>query len=482
MSKPSYVCVTCGEDFTRKTSAERHKANPNIHSNGNCDIVRFIEYVIGIAKGTYQEPAMLSPRLSSIRSKKKNEFFEGNKNVGEDSKVSTFPDLSKNSQLCGNELDKRISALSSIKEEEKHEEAIDYCLRVASRTLELKSLFGVGQDSSLISSQNGPQNNEDYNESAKSTFLDGAMANARKLVKLQGIMRELYKGGSPLAPYANALRANSGSETDEFTLKDIFGFSATECRNCVSFEIVPQHFDTADKDGFRLVPHKCREQAVLTHNLYQNMFYQNRKDMIVTSKKLIEFWTGRNVGMYAIDISNHTGESLVIEHAESYPKLIRVPIRFDAAIYLDVEMKAHEDKEKENKHWFHKVVGKKQIIPLKRSDLVRFLIKTNGSSYGIFRIPQTVNNCNAEHARCSPQSKMYFIYLARYQNITSTMVDDDNYCNHDYNCDASLMEEERQNDELKENKLNIIGQPRTGNLLIAILLAMYLTRIFILRT
>jgi hypothetical protein len=42
------------------------------------------------------------------------------------------------------------------------------------------------------------------------------------------------------------------------------------------------------------------------------------------------------------------------------------------------------------------------------------------------------------------------------------------------------MEEERRNDEPKENKLNIIGQPRTGNLLIAILLAMYLTRIFIL--
>jgi hypothetical protein len=486
MSKPSYVCVTCGEDFTRKTSAERHKANPNIHSNGNCNIVRFIEYVIGIAKGTYQEPAMLSPRLSSIRSKKKNKFFEGNKNVGEDSKVSTFPDLSKNSQLCGNELDKRISTLSSIKEEEKHEEGIDYCLRVASRTLVLKSLLeklsGVGQGSPLISSQNGPQNNEDYNESAKSTFMDGAIANARKLVKLQGIMRELYKGGLPLAPYANALPANSGSDTDEFTLnmKDIFGFSAKECRNCVSFEIVPQHFDTADKDGFHRVPHKCREQVVLTHNLYQNMLYQNRKDMIVSSKKLIEFWTGRNVGMYAIDISNHTGESLVIKHPESYTKLIRVPTKLDTAIYLDVEREAHEDEEKENRHRFHKVVGKKQIIPLKRSDLVRFLVKTNGSSYGIFRIPQTVNNCNAEHVRCSPQNKMYFIYLARYENITSRIVYDDCYCNHDYDCDASPMEEERQNDELKENKLNIIGQPRTSNLLIAILLAMYLTRIFIL--
>jgi hypothetical protein len=202
--------------------------------------------------------------------------------------------------------------------------------------------------------------------------------------------------------------------------------------------------------------------------------------MIVSSKKLIEFWSGRNVGMYAVDISNHTGESLVIKNPESYPKLIRVPTELNTAIYLDVEGEDHEDEEKENKHWFHRVVGKKQIIPLKRSDLVRFLVKTNGSSYGIFMIPQTVNNCNAEHARCSPQNKMYFIYLARYQNMTSRIDYDDCYRNHGYDCDESLMEEERQNDELKENKLNIIGQPRTGNLLIAILLAMYLIRIFIL--
>jgi hypothetical protein len=481
MSKPSYVCVTCGEDFTRKTSAERHKANPNIHSNGNCNIVRFIEYVIGIAKGTYQEPSMRPPRLSSIRSKEKNKFFEGNKNVAEDNKVSTFPDLRKNLPFCGNELDKRISTSSSIQEEKKHEEGIDYCLRVASRTLELRGLleelWGVGQRSPLISSQNGDRNNEDYNESTKSTFLDGAIANVRKLVKLQGIMRELYKGGSLWAPAANAYCANSDSETDGFMLntKDIFGFSANECRNCVSFEIIPQYFDTADKDGFHRVPHKCREG--LTHNSY--VLYQNRKDMIISSKKLIEFWTERNVGMYAIDISNLTGESLVIKHPESDTKLIRVPATFDAAIYLDVEREDNEDEE--CKHWFHNVVGKKHIIPLKRNELVRFLVKTKGSSYGTFRIPQTINNSNAEHVRCYPQSKMYFIYLARYQNITSRMVDDDYYCDHDYNCDASLMEEEQQNDELKENKLNIIEQPRTGNLLIAILLAMYLTRIFILR-
>lgn len=468
MSKPSFICVTCGEDFTRKTSAKRHKANPNIHDNGNCTIVRFIEYVVGIAKGIYEEPSMLPPRLSSKRNKKrKNKIFEGN--IGEDSKISTFPDLSKNPQICGNQLDKRISTSSSIKEEKKHEEVIDYYLRVASSTLEFKSLLEElsesGQGPPLASSQNGHQNNEDYYyESTKSTFLDGAIADARKLVKLQDIMRELYKGGSPWAPAAaNTLCANPGfGQTDNFmpNRKDIFGFSAKECRNCVSFEIVPQYFDTADKDGFHQVPHKCREQeVVLTHNLHQN-----RKDMIKSSKKLIEFWTERNVGMYAIDISNHTGESLEIKHPESDTKLIRVPARFDAAIYLDVEREAHEDEEKESKHWFHKVVGKNQIIPLKRSDLVRFLVKTNGSSYGIFRIPQTVNNCNAEHVGYSPQSKIYFIYLARYQNIPSRMVDDNYYyCDHDYDSNASLMEEERQNDELKENKLNIIGQPRTAN-------------------
>ena len=147
----------------------------------------------------------------------------------------------------------------------------------------------------------------------------------------------------------------------------------------------------------------------------------------------------------------------MIKHPEFDTKLIRVPARFDAAIYLDVEREAYEDEEKERKYWFYKGVGKKQIIPLKRNDLVRFLIKTNRSSYGIFRIPQTVNNCNAEHVRCSPQSKIYIIYLARYQNITSRTVDDDYYCDHDYGSDASLMEDERQNDELKENELNIIG-------------------------
>jgi hypothetical protein len=486
MSKPSYICVTCGEDFTRKTSAERHKANTNIHSNSNCNIVRFVEYVIGIANGTYKEPSMLPPRLSSIRSRRKNRIVGGNKNIVEGSKVSTFPDLSKNAQSWVNEPDKRISNSNSIEGEKKHEEgALDYCIRIASRTLELRNLqeelSGGGQRSPLASSQFGRQNEEDYKESAKPTFMDGAINNARKLVKLQRIMRELYNRRSTCFPAVNALCVNPGFETDAFMLdrREIFGFSAKECRDCISFEIVPQHFDTAENEGFHQVPHKCRQRVMLTRNLYQNIvyqncLYQNRKNMIVSSKELIELWTERNVGMCAIDVTNLTVESLVIKHPESDAKLIKAPVKVDAPIYLDVESEAHEDEEKESNHWFHKVVGKNQIVPLKRSDLVKFLIKTNGSSYGIFKVIQTVNSFNAEHVRSARQSKIYFIYLVKNGNITSKMDGDDNYyCNHD--SDAALMVEEQQNDERNEDKLNIVQQPRNGKILIAIVLAMYIT-------
>jgi hypothetical protein len=60
MSKPLFACVTCGEDFTRRTSAERH--NRNVH-NGHCLIVRYVEYLAGLASRLYRPP-ITQPRLS----------------------------------------------------------------------------------------------------------------------------------------------------------------------------------------------------------------------------------------------------------------------------------------------------------------------------------------------------------------------------------------------------------------------------------
>ena len=50
MGRPTYVCATCSEHFTRKYSGQRH--NFNIHA-GRSEIVPFIEYMAGRSSGMY---------------------------------------------------------------------------------------------------------------------------------------------------------------------------------------------------------------------------------------------------------------------------------------------------------------------------------------------------------------------------------------------------------------------------------------------
>jgi hypothetical protein len=59
MGRPMYVCSTCGEHFTRNTSAKRH--NFNIHSNAGY-IVTWAEYVAGKSTNRYQATSTHSPR------------------------------------------------------------------------------------------------------------------------------------------------------------------------------------------------------------------------------------------------------------------------------------------------------------------------------------------------------------------------------------------------------------------------------------
>ncbi|MGC1929529.1 MAG: hypothetical protein WA667_11180 [Candidatus Nitrosopolaris sp.] len=50
MGRPTYVCATCSEHFTRKYSGKRH--NFSIHS-GRSEIVPYIEYMAGRSSGRY---------------------------------------------------------------------------------------------------------------------------------------------------------------------------------------------------------------------------------------------------------------------------------------------------------------------------------------------------------------------------------------------------------------------------------------------
>jgi hypothetical protein len=66
ISRHRWVCVICGEGFTRRSSANRH--NQNLHF-GNSTIVRPFEYVIGRLNGKFPESkdALLFRRNSNNR-------------------------------------------------------------------------------------------------------------------------------------------------------------------------------------------------------------------------------------------------------------------------------------------------------------------------------------------------------------------------------------------------------------------------------
>jgi len=92
--------VVCGEDFTRNSSAKRHKG---IVHQGNCLIVRYIEYVAGRASGLYPEPRT-PPRMS--RKRKIIKFQQGNNDNNTQLQHSTplFPisDSIADEVWCGN--------------------------------------------------------------------------------------------------------------------------------------------------------------------------------------------------------------------------------------------------------------------------------------------------------------------------------------------------------------------------------------------
>jgi hypothetical protein len=62
--KPSYVFVTCGQDFTREHGAKRH--NGNIHA-GTAEIVTFFEYLVGRSSGKYLASDPAAYRLKTRR-------------------------------------------------------------------------------------------------------------------------------------------------------------------------------------------------------------------------------------------------------------------------------------------------------------------------------------------------------------------------------------------------------------------------------
>ena len=107
MSKINYVCATCGQDFTRRCSANRH--NNHFHF-GDGIIVRTLEYIIGRINGQFLPPPNNNNDLSTriIRkwwhNKHNSSPFTGNNNGlrgRNDGRFTTIPDQKGDIFSCG---------------------------------------------------------------------------------------------------------------------------------------------------------------------------------------------------------------------------------------------------------------------------------------------------------------------------------------------------------------------------------------------
>jgi hypothetical protein len=117
MSKVNYVCATCGQDFTRRCSGNRH--NNHFHF-GNGIIVRLLEYIIGRINGRFPPPLPANNNNNNLSARiirkwwhnnyNSSNLFTGRNNYnnnglrggsGYDGGFTTVPDQIGNALGCG---------------------------------------------------------------------------------------------------------------------------------------------------------------------------------------------------------------------------------------------------------------------------------------------------------------------------------------------------------------------------------------------
>lgn len=90
----NYVCASCSQTFTRKSSGERHRKNNNL---GSAAIVRFMDYLIGRLEGRYQtgDPSLHRQRKNQPNSSFSLVNYKNAKIANQISKsrFTIFPDL-----------------------------------------------------------------------------------------------------------------------------------------------------------------------------------------------------------------------------------------------------------------------------------------------------------------------------------------------------------------------------------------------------
>jgi hypothetical protein len=218
-SEPLFACVLCGEDFTRNSSAKRHRKI--VHYS---PIVRYNEYIAGRASGTYPKP-IAPPRMS-----RKSKFvrFEGEDMLKHYPSFITT-DSSTDDILCTN--------------------------------TDMNNNIGVVSDNSQpIGGVSGK----------KVEVIDEAINDARRIVEFKDLCARLSSYTQPLIQNVMPFERFQFNDTLEniqsltiATSRQPFGFRIYNCDRCLESPIIPVFYPDMGQ-GTNQFMHKCR----LLHNGY----------------------------------------------------------------------------------------------------------------------------------------------------------------------------------------------------------------------
>jgi hypothetical protein len=410
MSKPLFVCMKCGQDFTREYGARRHN---RIHHLGRSPVVGYTEYIIGRSGGTIPPPTEIPPRLFAIRKRKGKMMKNGLAYIKTKSPFTVYPDSTSDNPISH----KDVLSPDVLDTQPKKYDLLDETIAMFSEAVQLKNLQRLsGKDS--IPPAYSPENNASFSseirgltrhfsdfhsQTSESSFLADIISNAKRLAILRCLVEKLrYEGPTfhnfslppppdlrphlvgTLSPAESFPDRMSAPETIAQKTEDIFGFSGIACDHCLSFEFVAHCFNNPGRDG-SVIPtkHTCEKassQQLFNKNESKNRIHQIRQNMLLSLAAATRTWTEDKTSVRALKLSTpadgQKSEILTIKHPSSPDKSVKIPLRSVSNIDLIIG--------REN-HWVYRAIKEQQTL-LRRYEMEDFLLRTHVSTFAIFRV------------------------------------------------------------------------------------------------
>jgi hypothetical protein len=407
MSKPLFVCMKCGQDFTREYGARRHN---RIHHLGRSLVVGYTEYIIGRSGGTIPPPTEIPPRLLAIRKRKGKMMKNGLAYIKTKSPFTVYPDSTSDNPISH----KDVLSPDVLDTQPKKNDILDETIAMFSEAVQLKDLQRLSSKYSILPAYI-PENNASFSseirgltrhfsdfhsQTSESSFLADIISNAKRLAILRCLVEKLrYEGPTFSLPPPPDLRPHlvgtlspaesfpdrmSAPETIAQKPEDIFGFSGIACDHCLSFEFVAHCFNDPGRDG-SVIPtkHTCElasSQQLFNKNVSKNRIHHIRQNMLLSLAAATRTWTEDKTSVRALKLSSpadgQKSEILTIKHPSSPDKSVKIPLRSVNNIDLIIG--------REN-HWVYRAIKEQQTL-LRRYEMEDFLLRTHVSTFAIFRV------------------------------------------------------------------------------------------------